>query len=150
MKLTRRHAQLLAVSAIGLGAAVAFALPAGAAVISKSPPAPVLKLGTTATLEANGAVVFAPVKITCPVGSKAYENVTVTENVAGGFIASGSGGSNDSIACTGLQQTISQAVTPTQRAFTKGVAFGQAYLNVCGPQTCQTLTDQRVIQIVKP
>jgi hypothetical protein len=148
MKLTRRHTQLLAASAIGLGAVVAFALPAGAAVISKSPPAPVLKLGTTATLEANGAVVFAPVKFTCPVGSTGYESVTVTEAVEGGLIASGSGGT-DPIPCTGRQQNINQSVTPTQRAFIKGAAFGQAYLNVCGPQGCQVVRDERVIQIVK-
>ncbi|GIH17965.1 hypothetical protein [Rugosimonospora africana] len=143
----RRRTQLLAAGAIGVGAVIAFALPAGAAVVNQSPPAPVLKLGKTATLEANGAVVFAPVTITCPAGTSQYLTVAVTENVAGGFIASGAASLD--VDCTGQSQTVRLAVTPTQRAFTKGVAFGQASIDVCGPYSCKPLRDQHEIQIVK-
>jgi hypothetical protein len=66
--------------------------------------------------------------------------------VAGRFIASGTGGT--SVDCTGRPQSISQAVTPTQRAFARGVAFGQAHLDVCG-NSCESVLDQHVIQIVK-
>ena len=149
MNLTRRRTLMLASGAIGLGAAVAFALPAGAAVVNQSPPTPVLKLGATATLKANGAVVFAPVRITCQPGANAFLGVTVTEAVNGGFIASGTG-VTDSIPCTGSPQSISQAVTPSQRAFTKGVAFAQARVDVCNSVGCATeVNDQRIIQIVK-
>ncbi|GAA5180550.1 hypothetical protein GCM10023322_13100 [Rugosimonospora acidiphila] len=148
MKFTRRHTLLLASGAVALGATVAFALPAGAAVVDQSPPAPVLKLGATANLQANGAVVFVPVKVTCQPGASAYLSVTVTENVGGGFIASGSG-STDSLTCTGHSQTVNEAVVPTQRAFAKGVAFAQTQMSVCGSVDCARASDQRVIQIVK-
>lgn len=41
------------------------------------------------------------------------------------------------------------AVTPTQQAFKKGVAFGQAVIQVCD-FGCQNVTDAHDIQIVKP
>jgi hypothetical protein len=146
MKLNRQHTQLFAAGAVGLGAVVAFALPAGAAVVRQSPPAPVLKLGKTATLEANGAVIFPSVKFTCPAEQEAYVTVQVTEAVAGGFIASGSASTN--VDCTGGRQTLSLAVSPSQRAFTKGVAFGQASIDLC-VYSCGALRDQHEIQIVK-
>jgi hypothetical protein len=146
MHLTRTRTVLIAASAVGVAAAVALALPAGAAVTTASPPAAVLKLGPTATLVANGAAVFATIKVTCQPGATGYASVTVAENVAGGFIASGSG-SSDAIQCTGRPQTINQSVIPDQRAFAKGTAFGSAHLSVCDAATCYTLTDEHVVQI---
>jgi len=98
MKLTRPRLRLAAAIAIGSGAALALMLPAGAAVslASQSPPVQVLKLGNKATLDANGAVVFAPVKVVCAPGSQAFLSVTVTENV-NGFIASGASPMSQSI-----------------------------------------------------
>jgi hypothetical protein len=146
MNQSRGRLRLIAVGLIGLTAALAFAVPAGAAVVSKSAPTAALVLGNKATLDANGAVVFASVKVSCTPGKTTYLSVTVTENV-GGFIASGTG--NATAPCKGHNVTTSIAVTPTQRAFAKGVAFGQAELSVCGGAGCDELLDQHNIQIVK-
>lgn len=138
----------LTVVAIAAGAALAFALPAGMAVAvqSESPPVSQVQLGQRAILDANGAVVFAPVKVVCQPGAFAYLTVTVTENV-GGDIASGST-SMDIEECTGSVQSLEVAVTPTQKAFRVGVAFGQAKLQVCSDR-CRTVVDQHNIQIVR-
>jgi hypothetical protein len=138
---------LAAAGAIGLGAVLAFALPAGAAVSAQSPPDASVRLGGQATLDADGAVVFAPVTIACRSGLSAYLTVRVTENV-GGFIASGDANVLGA-RCTGGKAKFTATVTPTQRAFRKGVAFGQAFLTVCDPNGCQTLVDQRNVDIVK-
>ena len=146
MKVSRRRLPAIAAGVVGLGAALAFALPAGAAVSTQSAPAGVLALGANATLDANGAVVFAPVKVGCRPGSTASLAVTVTENV-NDVIASGTYYGN--VTCDGGQQKLRVAVVPTQRAFKKGVAFGQATLMVCGDSGCQGFADQHSIQIVK-
>lgn len=149
MKVTRPRLRLLATVAIGVGAALAVALPAGAAVsvASQSPPVQSVKLGNQATLDANGAVVFAPVKVVCAPGVSAFLSVQVTENV-NGFIASGV--ANDQPVCDGTTQKLREAVVPTQRAFKKGVAFGQATLTICDFNGCRGIVDQHNVQIVKP
>ena len=98
------------------------------------------------TLDANGAVVFAPVKVLCQPGSYTYLSVSVTENV-GGDIASGTR-SVKIDPCSGRQQSVRLAVTPTQKPFRKGVAFGQATLDSCDRTGCHTLFDEHNIQIV--
>ena len=149
MKVTRPRLPWVAAVAIGAGAALAVALPAGAAVsvASQSPPVQSVKLGNQATLDANGAVVFAPVQVVCSPGDLAFLTVSVTENV-NGFIASGST-STSGQTCDGTTQKLRLAVVPTQRAFRKGVAFGQAFLEVCGSSGCRNVADQHNIQIVK-
>jgi hypothetical protein len=149
MTLTRRRASWLPAAAIGAGAAAAFALPAGAAVSlqSQSPPVQAVSLGDQATLDANGAVVFAPVKVVCAPGTSAWLTVTVAENV-GGFIASGSASQQVDL-CSGTTQQLTVAVIPSQRAFRKGVAFGQATLNFCDFNGCHNAVDQHNIEIVK-
>jgi hypothetical protein len=129
------------------GAMLAFALPAGAAVAvqSQSPPTPAVTLGRTATLDARGAVVFAPVDVVCPPGSYTALSVTVAENV-GGNIASGTTRTQIQ-PCTGSVQSLNVAVIPTQKAFRTGVAFGQAQLDVC-TTTCSTAVDQHNVRIV--
>ena len=147
MKVPRPRLPLVAASAIGVGAVLAFAVPAGAAVSTQSPPDASVRLATTATLDANGAVVFAPVTIACRTGSSVCLTVKVTENV-GGAIASGETTFYD-VACTGGKVKLTAAVTPTQRAFRKGVAFGQAFMTVCQPSGCRVLVDQHNVDIVK-
>jgi hypothetical protein len=148
MKVTRPRLRVLAAVAIGAGVALAVALPAGAAVsvASQSPPVQSVQLGNQATLDANGAVVFAPVKVVCAPGVQAYLSVQVTENV-NGFIASGQ--TSTQPLCDGTTQKLREAVVPTQRAFKKGVAFGQAFLEVCDFNGCRNLVDQHNVQIVK-
>jgi hypothetical protein len=139
---------LIAAGAIGVGAVLAFALPAGAAVSvqSQSPPLGTVKLGQSAKLDANGAVVFAPVKVSCRPGSYASLTVTVAENV-GGNIASGTT-YTEVEPCNGTQQKLQIAVIPTQKAFKAGVAFGQATLRACD-YDCKTTVDQHNITIKK-
>jgi hypothetical protein len=136
----------MGIAAIGVGAALAFALPAGAAVGAQSPPLAAVQLGSTATLDANGAVVFAPTTVTCRSGASAWLSVQVTEAV-GNDIASG-GSSTNIDACAGRPQHFTAAVTPTQHPFRKGVAFAQATLQACDNTGCKTVVDQKVIQIV--
>jgi hypothetical protein len=137
---------LVAAATIGIGAAIAFALPAGAnvSVQSESPSVHTVTLGRSAKLDANGAVVFAPVKIACTPGSYTSLTVSVTENV-GGKIASGVTGQQIR-ACTGKDQTLRIAVTPTNFPFRRGVAFGQARLTVCD-YSCTDVADEHNIQI---
>jgi hypothetical protein len=146
MKVTGGRFPLVAGAAIGVGAVLAFALPAGAAVSvqSQSPPVAAVKLGSTARLDANGAVVFAPVKVTCSPGSYAFLTVAVTENV-GNAIASGQ--RSLQVPCDGTQQSLSVSVTPTQKPFRKGVAFGSADLQVC-EYSCVLVRDEHNIDIV--
>ena len=148
MKVTRMRALGIAAAAVGAGAAMALALPAGAAVSlqSQSPPVGAVKLGNRATLDANGAVIFTALGVTCPPGTEAFYTVTVTEAV-GNNIASGSV-SSEVDACTGSPEQFSVAVTPTQHPFRTGVAFGQAQLTVCS-FTCKTFRDQHNVQIHK-
>jgi hypothetical protein len=149
MKAQRFRFPLIAAGAVAAGAALAFALPGGtaAAVQSQSPPAHQVKLGNTATLDADGAVVFAPVSVLCGFGSYASLTLTVAENV-NGDIASGTA-SEQVASCTGQTQRLEIAVIPTQKAFRPGVAFGQVKLQVCGSFGCQTVIDQHNVQIVK-
>src|SRR4051794_19242578 len=136
-----------ALAGLGIAAAsvAAFSLPAGASVSvqSSSPPVISVKLGK-ATIAANGAVIFSGSKVTCPRGTSAGLNVTVTEAV-GNNIASGTGFTT--VTCTGNVQAVTVAVTPTQHPFRKGVAFGQASINDCTATRCLSADDQRVIQI---
>jgi hypothetical protein len=92
-------------------------------------------------------VVFAPVKVVCAPGTSAWLTVTVAENV-GGFIASGTAGQQVEL-CSGTTQPLTVAVIPSQRAFRKGLAFGQATLNFCDFTGCHTAVDQHNIQIVR-
>lgn len=148
MKLTRSRLGLVTAVAIGGGAAMALALPAGAAVsvASQSPPVQVLSLGDTATLDAKGAVVFATVTVVCAPGSQGFLTVWVTEKV-GGSLATGR--VDPLVQCDGTPQQVTTSVVPAQQPFKKGVAFGQARLDVCLPDGCQAVTDEHDIQIVK-
>jgi hypothetical protein len=58
--------------------------------------------------------------------------------------------SKPSTMSTSGRQKLRMAVVPSQRAFKKGVAFGQAALEVCDNNGCRGIADQHNIQIVKP
>jgi hypothetical protein len=141
-----RRSALIAAGAVALGAAVALAVPAGASVSlqSQSPPVAAISLGSTAKVDAKGAVIFVPVSFTCQPGVYAFFNVQVTQK-AGSGVATGAAGQN--VTCTGSVQQLNVAITPYGKAFKKGVAFGQASLNVCA-YDCQVFQDAHDIQIV--
>jgi hypothetical protein len=148
MNLPRGRLKLIAATAIGVGAVAAFALPAGAAVSlqSQSQPTTVVNLGNQARLDANGAVVFASVTVTCGPAYFSSVNVTVTENVGGGRIASGT--TVLFPVCDGTSHKATVSVVPTQRAFRTGVAFGQAVGSFCD-ETCVNIKDEHTINIVR-
>jgi hypothetical protein len=133
-----------AVVAVAAGAVLAFAMPAGAALSlqSESPPQGQVQIGKTASLVANGAAVFTAINVVCAPGNYATLSVTVTQAV-GNTIASGQT-QREVSPCTGRPQKLSVAVTPTQRPFVKGTAFGQAVLYT----NTGTARDERVIRIV--
>jgi hypothetical protein len=147
MRTARSRFSLIAMGAIAAGAVLAFALPVDAAVSlqSESPPTAEVTLGGTAVLDAKGAVVFAPVNVVCQPGSYSSLNVSVTQNVGSG-IASGQT-YTEIQQCTGSVQSFEIAVVPTQKAFRRGVAFGQASLYVC-EYGCHTALDEHNIEIV--
>lgn len=150
MKMSRLRTSALALVAIAVGAVLAFALPAGASVSvqSESPSVAALKLGNKARLDANGAVVFTPVKVACTPGAEyAMVSVEVTQAVGNG-IAKGDR-SVQIQECTGYEQRVELAVTPDQRPFRKGVAFGSASLQICDHKGCRVVFDERTIEIVK-
>lgn len=138
----------IAGAGVAAAAVLAFALPAGASVNvqSSSPAVASLKLGQKATIEANGAVVFAPTKVKCPAGYTAYVNVRITEAV-GDNIAAGS--ESVSVPCTGRVQNITLNVSPSEHPFKKGVAWGSAELDIYGPNGNIEATDAHTIQLVK-
>jgi hypothetical protein len=145
MKAMRMRAALVVAAAVGVGAALALAVPAGAAVSLRLQSPPVaISLGGTATVDAKGAVVVVPVAVTCQPGDFAYVSVQVTQKVGSGVAT---GAASQEVTCTGSVQRLDVAVTPYQKAFKKGVAFGQALLTVCG-ERCEDFQDAHEIQIV--
>lgn len=130
--------------AVAAGAVMAFAMPAGAAVSlqSQSPPTAQVKLGKTASLQANGAAVFTAVNVVCAPGSYASLEVRVAQAVRN-TIASGEA-HREIQPCTGRPQKLQVAVTPTQRPFVKGTAFGQASLYTA----FGSVRDEKTIRIV--
>ncbi|GAB3801125.1 hypothetical protein GCM10027605_17970 [Micromonospora zhanjiangensis] len=148
VQMNMSRSRLVALAAVAAGVATAaVAVPAGAAVSlqSESPPAATLNLGGKARLDANGAVVFTSVSLTCPRRAEGYLRVRVTQAV-GNAIASGES-DTVTVRCTGSEQRFSLSVSPTQRPFRKGVAFGRAVADVC-PGPCETTVDEHNIQIV--
>jgi hypothetical protein len=128
MRKFRFGGSVTAVPAVAIGAVLAFAMPAGAALSlqSQSPPQAQVQIGRTASLQANGAAVFTAVNVVCAPGSYATLTVRVTQAVRD-TIASGET-HREVQPCTGRPQKLSVAVTATQRPFVRGIAFGQAAL----------------------
>jgi hypothetical protein len=134
-------------AAIGLGAGLAFGIPALPAVGQVSPPSIVsVEVGDTATLVARGAAVLVPVEVRCPAGTAfGSVNVEVTQR-AGSRIASGFGGTSDFV-CTGATQVVHVLVNAQDQAFKKGPAVAEASLFVCGDFGCASVGDTEEISI---
>jgi hypothetical protein len=139
--------RIAAVVAVIAGAALAFALPAGADVSILSPPVAAVQVGSPATLVARGAAVSVPVTVVCAPGGTGFLFIQVAERV-GGSTARG-GESTTTPPCTGAFQTINVVVTSQGEPFRKGVAFASADFTVCDFSGCLSATDQREIQIVR-
>jgi hypothetical protein len=143
-----RKFALMVTGAISVGTALAMAVPANAGVNlqSESPGVAAVKLAKKARLDANGAVVFAPVTLTCTPGSYTYLTVRVTQAI-GDSLASGQK-SREIRPCTGNPQKIELSVSPTQRPFRTGTAWGEAEMSVCSAK-CTTVYDEHLITITR-
>lgn len=140
----------LAVAVAG-GVGLALTAPVMTAIGQVSPPAPVLEIGPTARLVAQGAAVAVPIRVvvTCPEGGGASISIRVVQSV-GREVAHAYGNEND-IACTGAQQVLEVFATSEDFTFRPGPAFATANL-FCGgpfpfPGGCSA-TDNREITIV--
>jgi hypothetical protein len=141
-------ARILTMVVVAAGVALATALPAGADVQVQSPPVADIRVQSPATLSARGAVATVPVLVVCARGETfAQVQVSITQRVAGGDIARGSGGSQ--VACRGYLVTVNVAVTAQNRAFRPAVAFASGSFTVCDNSGCREARDEREIQIVR-
>ena len=141
----------LAVAVAG-GVGLALTAPVMTAIGQVSPPAPVLEIGPTARLVAQGAAVAVPIRVvvTCPDGGEANVSIRVVQSV-GREVAHAFGGENG-ISCTGTQQVLEVFATSEDFTFRPGPAFATASLFCGGPfpfpgGQC-TATDNREITIV--
>lgn len=121
------------VAAVGGGVGIALLAPVLAAVGQVSPPAPVLEIGPTARLVAQGAAVAVPVRVvvTCPEGGQANLSVRVVQSV--GFEVAHAFGSESGIRCDGTPQDVEVFATSDDFTFRQGPAFASASLFCGGP-----------------
>jgi hypothetical protein len=139
--------------AILLGTALAAAIPALPAVSQQSPPqsppTPVIRIGANATLQARGAAIIVPVRVTCGPGatSPGFLSVQVSQRV-GNQIAVGFGFLNN-VTCNGETRRVRVPTLAQNRPFRVGVAFGVATLDVCFPTECVNAVDFREFQVVR-
>jgi len=143
--------RIAAPAAVILGAAAAFALPAGADVATVSPPIVIaaVQIGSPATLGTRGMTVTVPVTVLCaPGGLIDILSVEVVEAV-GGNIARGFGGVDTPVPCTGSFQTFTVVVDTDEHPFRPGTAFARAFFFVCGSSGCLGNSAQREIRIVR-
>jgi hypothetical protein len=118
-------------AAVGGGAGLALLAPVLAAVGQVSPPAPVLEIGPTARLVAQGAAVAVPLRVvvTCPEGGQASVSVRVVQSV--GFEVAHAFGNENGIPCNGTQQVLEVFATSEDFTLRPGPAFASASL-FCG------------------
>ncbi|GAA2641241.1 hypothetical protein GCM10010399_88810 [Dactylosporangium fulvum] len=131
MKLNKSH---LGAGALALGAVLAFAVPAGAAVNlqSESGGTPTIKIAKTARLKANGAATVATVNVTCPVGNWYSTYVEVVQTVNPTSTTRGNG-SIINQRCSGFTEKVKVPVTASGAPFQVGVAYAVGQLEVTGP-----------------
>jgi len=138
------------VAAVTGGAGLALAAPMLSAVGQVSPPGPVLSIGPTARLVAQGAAVAVPVRVvvTCPAGANPDVSVQVVQAV-GREVAHAFGNSSD-IPCTGTPQTLEVFATSQDFRFFPGEAFVVARLFACfsGPFGDCIVQAEREVQII--
>lgn len=137
--------RIAALAAVIVGAAVAFALPAGADVGVLSPPVAAVQIGSPATIGARGAVVSVPITVLCAPGGSGSLSVEVVQAVKDD-IAQGRGFA-DTGPCTGNFQTVDVVVTAFAHPFRRGTAFASASFIVCDGTGCLFSAHQREIRI---
>jgi hypothetical protein len=152
LRLTRKVA---ITSVVAVGAAIAFMLPAAAAVSvqSQSPADAVIAIKPNAVRKINGAYVNVKVVVTCdPATSYKQLNVNLTQALPNGNIAAG-GGQVTAVPCTGLPETVTVAAVASAsgKAFKAGEAYASASFYSCLPYgQCLEVTAARKVTIVNP
>ena len=118
-------------AAVGGGVALALTAPVLSAIGQVSPPAPVLEIGPTARLVAQGAAVAVPVRVvvTCPEGGEANVSIRVVQSV--GREVAHAFGNESGIPCTGTPEVVEVFATSEDFTFRPGPAFATANL-FCG------------------
>ncbi|MEV8515376.1 hypothetical protein [Dactylosporangium sp. NPDC051484] len=142
MKLQKKH---LGVGAVALGAVLAFAVPAGAAVSlqSESNGSAAVKIAQNAQLKAKGAVTIVTLNLTCPVGNHFWASTDVSQTVSPSATTHGSGALYNQ-SCTGTTQKVKVTAAASPAPFIPGVAYATAHVEVYG-NTNATLDTGRVI-----
>lgn len=118
----------LAVVAVAGGSLIASVAPVMADVSTQSPSNLALRVESPAKVEVSGAVLKVKVTYACPVGSSGNLSLQVTQAVAGGRIASGSGEAG--VDCIGDFKTVTVTLTARDNAFRRGIAYAQATMGV--------------------
>jgi len=139
--------RIAALTAVIVGAAAAFALPAGADIGILSPPIATVQIGSPATLVARGVAVTVPVTVLCAAGGRGVLDLSVLQavggNIARGFESVSTG------SCTGGLQTINVVVVANEHPFRNGTALATAQFGVCDATGCISNAHQREIRIVR-
>jgi hypothetical protein len=132
--------------ALAIGAVLAFALPAGAAVNlqSESGGGSAIKIVKNAQLKAKGAATIVTVSVACPTGSSFDLDVSVTQAVSGNKTTSGSGNAYNQ-ACTGGFTKVKVAVPASPAPFKKGVAYAIGEAHVWNLYSYQVINTGREI-----
>ena len=148
MKVINRKYRFVA-AAVLAGAVVAVAVPGSVAVaVLSSPQFWQVQIGPIATLQAKGAAVSVPLTMTCPAGSFASLDVSLTQRVGNKSVT---GSRSTSPQCTGQEQALVLNITAQSgsRTFKTGEAFAEASIFGCN-YACGTFAeDSRTVMIRK-
>ncbi len=144
MKKPKKWGTLAAIALVAVPAALA--IPALPAVGQSSAPVAGVRLTGKGTIGARGAVASTGVQIACPATDVAFIQVQVTER-SGNAIAQGTGQSQAK--CNGNIKTVSVPVTPVNKPFVVGKAFGEASIYICDMNGCSSNTDARNVKLTK-
>ncbi|HTJ36215.1 MAG TPA: hypothetical protein VL738_23620 [Dactylosporangium sp.] len=143
MKLRKSH---LGAGALALGAVLAFAVPAGAAVNlqSESSGNSAIKIVKEAKLKAKGAATVVTVNVTCPIGSYYQVTVDVVQTINPNTTTHGSGYVSNQ-ECSGITDKVKVPVTAGAAPFKPGVAYAVGRLDVSSPWSYTTVNTGREI-----
>ena len=146
MKLRRKYLG----AALAIGAATSMIVPLQAAVADSSPPDPYFNFTVRRqpTLLAKGAAIRVPVSVTCFPETFSYGiNISVTQRVNGGRIASGFATVTSPMNCDGFPHVVNATVIATQYTFKVGAAFSSVDAYACTPLQCNSFQEQKEISI---
>ncbi|MFI6263108.1 hypothetical protein [Micromonospora sp. NPDC051006] len=146
MKVRPFRLPLIVIGLIAAGATLAYAPSASATTssqqravaLSDGAPLTAVSLGGAAKIDANGAAIHVPITLTCSQPTQVDLTVKVAQAI-GDTVRTGT--TTRKVACDGTTQRIRIAVTPVDRPYAPGVAFGTVTGNSCDA-LCNSLTDE--------